>query len=75
MYGNANPVRTERLNFMMRLKRYLISTPLEIKFTKINQIIRGWINCFRIGSMKGFIESFEQWLRHGVRVIIMKQWK
>ena len=25
--------------------------------------------------MKGFIESFGQWLRHKVRVIIIKQWK
>ena len=25
--------------------------------------------------MKGFIESFRQWLRHKARVIIIKQWK
>ena len=43
--------------------------------TKLNQIIRGWINYFRIGSMKQFIEDFGSWLRHKVRVIIVKQWK
>ena len=56
-------------------RKHAVSTPLAITFTKLNQIIRGWINYFRIGSMKGFIESFGQWLRHKVRVIIIKQWK
>ena len=35
----------------------------------------GWINYYRIGSMKGFLDEFGQWLRHKVRVIIIKQWK
>ena len=56
-------------------RKHAISISLAITFTKLNQIIRGWINYFRIGSMKSFIESFGQWLRHKVRVIIIKQWK
>lgn len=43
--------------------------------TKLNQIIKGWINYFRIGSMKMFIDNFGQWLRYEVRVIIIKKWK
>ena len=39
--------------------------------TKLNQIIKGWINYFRIGSMKMFIDNFGQWLRYKVRVIII----
>jgi group II intron reverse transcriptase/maturase len=58
------------------LKRKLaVSQPLALTFTKLNQITRGWINYFRIGSMKMFIDTFGQWLRHKVRVIIIKQWK
>jgi len=49
--------------------------PLSVTFTKVNQIVRGWINYFRIGSMKGFMYEFGQWLRHKIRVIIVKQWK
>ena len=49
--------------------------PLAVTFTKLNQILRGWINYFRIGSMKQFLEEFGQWLRHKVRVVIVKQWK
>lgn len=37
--------------------------------------MRGWINYFKIGSMKNFLDEFGQWLRHKVRVIILKQWK
>lgn len=46
-----------------------------VTFTRINQIVKGWINYFRIGRMKVFIEEFGQWLRHKARVIILKQWK
>ena len=44
-------------------------------FTRINQIVKGWINYYRIGRMKMFIDKFGQWLRHKIRVIIIKQWK
>ena len=60
---------------MILRRKHAVSSPLAITFTKLNQIIRGWINYFRIGSMKLFIDKFGQWLRHKVRVIIVKQWK
>lgn len=46
-----------------------------ITFKQLNDLIRGWINYFRIGSMKGFMSEYGQWLRHKVRVVILKQWK
>ena len=46
-----------------------------ITFTRINQIVKGWINYFRIGKMKTFIDEFGQWLRHKIRAILIKQWK
>ena len=50
--------------------------PLGYVFTKLNQVLRGWINYFRIGSMKTWLEKdFGPWLRHKVRVVILKQWK
>ena len=56
-------------------RKHAVAKPLGITFTKLNQIIKGWINYFRIGNMKGFLDEFGQWLRHKVRVIIIKQWK
>jgi group II intron reverse transcriptase/maturase len=56
-------------------RRRAAAFPLAVTFTKLNQVIRGWINYFKIGSMKLFIKEFGAWMRHKVRVIILKQWK
>ena len=64
----------EKIKVVLK-RKHAVSKPLAITFTKLNQIIRGWINYFRIGSMKKFIDKFGPWLRHKVRVIIVKQWK
>ena len=58
------------------LKRKVAAAePLSYIFIKVNQIVKGWINYFRIGNMKTFITEFGKWLRHKIRVIIIKQWK
>ena len=64
----------EKVKLVLK-RKHAVSRPLASTFTKLNQIIRGWINYFRIGSMKQFIEDFGRWLRHKVRAIIVKQWK
>lgn len=57
------------------IRRKCIARSNATTFTRINQIVRGWINYFKIGKMKMFIDKFGQWLRHKIRVIIIKQWK
>lgn len=58
------------------LRKKAIARPLGETFTKINQVVIGWINYYKIGDMKGFLKrDFGPWLRHKVRVIILKQWK
>lgn len=50
--------------------------PLSKVFTKLNQTIRGWVNYYRIGSMSTYLrDKFGPWMRHKVRVVIVKQWK
>jgi group II intron reverse transcriptase/maturase len=57
-------------------RRRAAARPLRVVFTELNQVLRGWINYFRIGSMKTWLkEEFGPWLRHKVRVVILKQWK
>ena len=57
-------------------RRRAAAQPLGYIFTKLNEVLRGWINYFRIGSMKKWLkEEFSPWLRHKVRVVILKQWK
>ena len=73
--GNDRKIKLyQKVKEVLR-RKHAVSRPLALTFTKLNQIIRGWINYFRIGSMKKFIDKFGQWLRHKVRVIIIKQWK
>lgn len=57
------------------IRKKCIARSNTITFTRINQIVRGWINYFKIGKMKIFMDKFGQWLRHKIRVIIIKQWK
>ena len=45
------------------------------KITKLNQVIRGWINYFRIADMKGFMGKVGKHLRHRLRMCIWKYWK
>lgn len=56
-------------------RRKAVARPMKSTFEQLNWLIRGWINYYRIGSMKIFIEEYGQWLRHKVRVVILKQWK
>ena len=64
----------EKLKIVLT-RKLAVSRPLKETFTKVNQIVKGWINYFRIGDMKIFLDTFGQWMRHKIRVIIIKQWK
>ena len=46
------------------VRRKAVAVPLSVTFKRVNEIVRGWINYFRISSMKTFMEEFGQWLRH-----------
>lgn len=65
---------SNKVKEILKRKR-AVAIPLSVTFTKLNQVIRGWINYFQIGSMKGFLDTFSQWMRHKVRVVIIKMWK
>ena len=45
------------------------------KVEKLNQLIRGWINYFRIGSMKTLCRDMDKHIRYRLRMCIWKQWK
>ena len=45
------------------------------RIEKINQVTRGWINYYALGSMKTVMTEIDAHLRTRLRVIIWKQWK
>ena len=45
------------------------------KVQNLNQLIRGWINYFKIGSMKGLCERLDSNIRYRLRMCIWKHWK
>ena len=76
----CKPTNKSRMNLYNKCRFELIrkkctSRCNAITFTRINQIVKGWINYFRIGKMNTFIDEFGQWLRHKIRAILIKQWK
>jgi len=45
------------------------------KVQKLNELIRGWINYFKIGSMKTLCVKLDSSIRYRMRMCIWKQWK
>ena len=45
------------------------------KIVKLNQVIRGWINYFKIADMKKLMTKISEHLRHRLRMCIWKYWK
>ena len=45
------------------------------KIVKLNQVIRDWINYFRIADMKALMTRISEHLRHRLRMCIWKYWK
>lgn len=48
---------------------------IDKKIMKLNQIIRGWINYFKIADMKCLTTRISEHLRHRLRMCIWKYWK
>jgi len=42
---------------------------------KLNPLLRGWMNYFRLSEAKGFAEELDGWVRRRLRCVIWRQWK
>lgn len=51
------------------------SVSMDYRILRLNQVIRGWINYFRIGKMKMNMTKIDEHLRTRMRIVIWKQWK
>jgi hypothetical protein len=48
---------------------------MDDRIEKLNQVIRGWINYYRMGNMKNALTRIDEHLRTRMRIVIWKQWK
>ena len=74
----ARPHKDSIANFKRKLKRLTNrSWPITIdeRIQRLNWVIRGWINYFRIGKMKYQMMKIDEHLRTRMRAVVWKQWK
>ena len=57
------------------LTKKTIPASFEERITRINQLIRGWINYFKLASIQGKLKKLEEWLRNRLRYCIWHDWK
>ncbi len=75
---DAFPAQTSKEKFTRKIKtlcKRSWSVELTYRIKKLNEVIRGWINYFRIGKMKLFLKNVTSHLMTQIRVVIWKQWK
>lgn len=74
----ARPHQDSIKSFERKLKKLTKrswSVSMDERIKRLNWVIRGWINYFRIGKMKQNMMRIDQHLRTRMRIVIWKQWK
>jgi len=67
-----------KMKFQRKLKsltKRSESISLDTRFERLNWLIRGWVNYFKISKMKTFLAKIDEYLRTRIRMIIWKMWK
>ena len=75
---NSLPHIDSKMKFQRKLKsltKRSESISLDTRFERLNWLIRGWVNYFRISKMKIFLREVDKHLRTRIRMIIWKMWK
>jgi RNA-directed DNA polymerase len=60
---------------LRKLTKRSWSVSMDERIQRLNGVIRGWINYFRIGKMKQNMKRIDKHLRTRLRIVIWKQWK
>jgi RNA-directed DNA polymerase len=43
--------------------------------TRLNQVVRGWMNYFKLADAKNLLQDLDEWLRSRIRMVTWKCWK
>ena len=42
---------------------------------RLNQVVRGWTNYFKLADAKNILKALDEWLRSRIRMVTWKRWK
>lgn len=57
------------------ITRKTIPASFDERITRLNQVLRGWINYFKLANMYGKLRSIDIWTRRRLRYCIWADWK
>ncbi len=57
------------------ITRKTIPASFDERIARLNQVLRGWINYFRLANMYGKLRSIDIWIRRRLRYCIWADWK
>lgn len=57
------------------LTKKTIPASFDERIERINRLIRGWINYFKLASVQAKLKKLEEWLRNRLRYCIWHDWK
>jgi len=75
-YLHVQPKRIKKFKDKIRqITKRNAGRSLELVIKELNQVLRGWINYFRVANIKRLMQDVMQWVRRRLRMVKMKQWK
>jgi RNA-directed DNA polymerase len=51
------------------------SMAMEVRLLKLAQLMRGWIQYYKLAEIKSYLKGLDQWIRRRLRAIRWKEWK
>ena len=48
---------------------------IELRRIRLNQLMRGWIDYFKLADAKGLVQRLDKWIRSRIRMVTWKRWK
>lgn len=48
---------------------------IEARKIRLNQVVRGWMNYFKLADAKNLIQGLDKWIRSRIRMVTWKRWK
>lgn len=60
---------------LKQLTKKTIPMSFEERIQRINRLVRGWINYFKLASIQAKLKKLEEWLRNRLRYCIWHHWK